>query len=75
MPKYAMVIDLQSCVGCGACSIACKNENNLPEGIFWSSKISETSGTFPNVRYHYMPTLSLRGDLLQLGESLQVLAG
>ncbi|MGD8987629.1 MAG: 4Fe-4S dicluster domain-containing protein [Syntrophobacterales bacterium] len=57
MPKYAMVIDLQSCVGCGACSIACKNENNLSEGIFWSSKITETSGTFPNVRYHYIPTL------------------
>jgi molybdopterin-containing oxidoreductase family iron-sulfur binding subunit len=57
MPKYVMVIDLQSCVGCGACSIACKNENNLTEGIFWSSKITETSGTFPNVRYHYTPTL------------------
>ena len=57
MPKYAMVIDLQSCVGCGACSIACKNENNLSEGVFWSSKITETSGTFPNVRYHYTPTL------------------
>jgi molybdopterin-containing oxidoreductase family iron-sulfur binding subunit len=57
MPKYAMVIDLQSCVGCGACSIACKNENNLTEGVFWSNKITETSGTFPNVRYHYIPTL------------------
>ena len=57
MPKYAMVIDLQSCVGCGACSIACKNENNLSEGIFWSSKITETAGTFPDVRYHYIPTL------------------
>ena len=57
MPKYAMVIDLQSCVGCGACSIACKNENNLTEGIFWSSKITETVGTFPDVRYHYTPTL------------------
>ena len=57
MPKYAMVIDLQSCVGCGACSIACKNENNLTEGVFWSNKITETSGTFPNVRYHYLPTL------------------
>ena len=57
MPKYAMVIDLQRCVGCGACSIACRNENNVSEGIYWSSKITETSGTFPNVRYHYRPTL------------------
>ncbi len=57
MTRYAMVIDQQRCVGCGGCIIACKNENNLPEGINWSNKITETSGTFPNVRYHYIPTL------------------
>lgn len=57
MPRYAMVIDLQRCVGCGACSLACRSENNVPEGIYWSNKITETSGTFPNVRYHYIPTL------------------
>lgn len=57
MPRYAMVIDLQRCVGCGSCSISCRNENNVSEGIYWSHKITETSGTFPNVRYHYIPTL------------------
>jgi len=57
MVKYAMVIDLQRCVGCGACIIACKSENNLEEGIAWSSKITRTVGTFPNVRYDYIPTL------------------
>lgn len=57
MPRYAMVIDLQRCVGCAACSIACRNENNVPDGIYWSNKITQTSGTFPNVRYHYIPTL------------------
>ncbi len=57
MPRYAMVIDRQRCVGCGACSIACRNENNLSEGVYWSHKITETSGVFPNVRFHYLPTL------------------
>ena len=57
MPRYAMVIDLQRCVGCGACSLSCRSENNVPDGIYWSNKITETSGTFPNVRYHYIPTL------------------
>ncbi|MGL1864121.1 MAG: 4Fe-4S dicluster domain-containing protein [Pseudodesulfovibrio sp.] len=57
MTTYAMVIDRQRCVGCGACSVACKNENNLSEGIRWSDKITETAGTFPNVRFDYIPTL------------------
>ena len=57
MPRYAMVIDLQRCTGCSACSISCRNENNVPDGIYWANKLTETSGVFPNVRYHYMPTL------------------
>ena len=57
MTKYGMVIDLQRCTGCGGCIVACKNENNLPEGIAWSSKITETVGIFPDVRFTYIPTL------------------
>lgn len=57
MSTYAMVIDLHRCTGCGGCIIACKNENNLQEGVAWASKISKTEGKFPNVRYDYIPTL------------------
>jgi molybdopterin-containing oxidoreductase family iron-sulfur binding subunit len=55
--RMAMVIDLQKCTGCGACTIACKNENNVQDGIFWANKICRTVGKFPNVRYDYLPTL------------------
>ena len=57
MSTYAMVIDRHRCTGCGACIIACKNENNLGDGVLWAGKIVTTEGEFPHVRYDYMPTL------------------
>lgn len=60
--KYGMVIDLHQCVGCGACALACKNENNTQaradgQSHNWADFLMKTEGTFPNTRYTQMPVL------------------
>lgn len=31
MPRYGMIIDQKRCIGCMACVVACKRENDVPE--------------------------------------------
>ena len=50
MPRYAMVIDLDKCVGCQACSVACSEEWEVPIG-YARTHIRNTGivGTFPHL--------------------------
>ncbi len=57
MTKYAMIIDLNRCVGCGGCDIACKSENNVPDNFHWADHEVETYGKFPDVKYRHIPKL------------------
>ncbi|MEK7365590.1 MAG: 4Fe-4S dicluster domain-containing protein [Candidatus Deferrimicrobiota bacterium] len=63
MPKqYGMVIDLQKCVGCGACALACKTENNTQarangQTYNWADFIYREEGIFPNVSFAAIPVL------------------
>ncbi|PYN79999.1 MAG: 4Fe-4S ferredoxin [Candidatus Rokuibacteriota bacterium] len=48
--RYGFVIDQRRCIGCHACTVACKEENRVPLGAFrtWVKYIER--GTFPNTR-------------------------
>lgn len=55
--RYAMLIDTRRCVGCQACSVACKTENDVPLGETRSWVEYIEKGEFPNVRRSFLPRL------------------
>ena len=48
-PKWAMVIDLQKCIGCDSCTVACKAENRTPPGVRYNVLLETVRGTYPHV--------------------------
>ncbi len=51
--RYGFVIDQRRCIGCHACTVACKEENRVPLGAFrtWVKYIER--GAFPNTRRYF----------------------
>jgi nitrate reductase beta subunit len=51
--QVGFVIDHRKCIGCHACTVACKAENDVPLGNFrtWVKYVEK--GTFPDVRRHF----------------------
>lgn len=55
--RYGMVHDESLCIGCTACMDACREVNNVPEGVSRLTIIrSEPQGTFPEVKYRFSAT-------------------
>lgn len=48
--RYGFVIDHRKCIGCHACTVACKSENNVPVGAFrtWVKYIEK--GAYPDTQ-------------------------
>jgi len=51
--RYGFVIDQDRCIGCHACTVACKEEHQVPVGVFrtWVKYVEK--GQFPNTSRHF----------------------
>lgn len=54
--RYGFVIDQRKCIGCHACSVACKSENGVPLGVHrtWVKYVEK--GRFPHTRRFFQVT-------------------
>lgn len=56
MSHYAIVVDLDRCIGCHSCEIACKNEYEVDLGITYN-KVQQVGpfGTYPHLQQYFLP--------------------
>ena len=59
---FAMVIDMEKCIGCDACTVSCKAENVVPMGVFRTWVEKHERGNFPNIRLSFAPKLCNQCD-------------
>lgn len=54
--NYGFVINNKTCIGCHACSTACKSENEVPLGVYrtWVKYVEK--GEFPNAKRYFQVT-------------------
>ncbi len=71
-PSWGMAIDVDKCIGCQACVVACQSENNIPintEAFFnqrrpieWIRIERYWEGEFPDVKARFLPVLCQHCD-------------
>ena len=51
--QYGFLMDQRRCIGCHACTVACKSENDVPVGSFRTWVKYTEKGRFPSVKRHF----------------------
>ena len=58
MAQKTLVIDLDRCIGCHACEVACKQENGVPLGVYYNKVLSiGPLGKFPDIKQYFLPSV------------------
>ncbi len=52
--QYGFVINQETCIGCHACTVACKAENDVPVGGFRTNVKYVEIGKFPQVKRNFL---------------------
>lgn len=55
--RYAMVVDLNKCIGCHTCTVSCKVENEVPPAVWrtWVKVLEK--GNYPQARQFSLPVM------------------
>ncbi len=54
--QYGFLIDNSKCIGCHACSTACKSENEVPLGVYRTWVKTTETGRYPDTQRHFQVT-------------------
>jgi phenylacetyl-CoA:acceptor oxidoreductase subunit 1 len=55
MTRWAMVADIDRCVGCQTCTAACKHANATSPAVQWRKVLDIEAGSYPNVTRTFVP--------------------
>jgi len=53
-PRWGMVVDINRCVGCQTCTIACKHANDTTPDVQWRRVLDVETGAFPDVQRQFL---------------------
>jgi len=67
--RYGLIVDVDRCIGCYSCVVACKSENHTRPGISWIHIDEKEEGEFPKVSRTYTPVLCMQCATMPCAEA------